>query len=268
MNASNTFPRKNAYPPKPAASVQDIIVINKKPRDDNKNHRTETNRLLPQLPLVESQLLTLKDVTVAATALTGAGSDDSIKTTGGELRLEGRLDFGGTLAGGDLPLDLLGLSLVLRTLSSLLLLGLACGATLLAEGKTVVSLVPLPEGSGIDLDDGSLGQGVGTDKFVVGRVEDDSNDTGLLSDGLAAPREVTGVDAEGTELAVTTTGADNMNTLGADTGVGGLAAELESTLLAVVGALRTGGRALVTRIARDTHVCGLGADDFDGDCRD
>lgn len=47
-------------------------------------------------------------------------------------------------------------------------------------------------------------------------------------------------------------------TLGTDTGDGGLATELEGTLLAVVGALGTGGGALVTRVARDTHFCCCG----------
>lgn len=44
-------------------------------------------------------------------------------------------------------------------------------------------------------------------------------------------------------------------TLGTDTGDGRLATELEGTLLAVVRALRTGGGALVTAVARDTHCC-------------
>jgi hypothetical protein len=42
-------------------------------------------------------------------------------------------------------------------------------------------------------------------------------------------------------------------TLGTDTGDSGLATELEGTLLAVVGALGSGGGALVTAVARDTH---------------
>lgn len=114
---------------------------------------------------------------------------------------------------------------------ALLLLGGLDTLLLSAAAKvgTVVGLVPLAEGSGIDLDNGSLGQGVGADKLVVGRVEGDGNDTGLAGDTLAAPGEVAGVDAEGTELAVATTGAHKMDTLGSDTGVGGLAALLEGS---------------------------------------
>jgi hypothetical protein len=118
-------------------------------------------------------------------------------------------------------------------------------------------------------------------------VEGHSNDTGLAGDTLRAPREVTGVQTEGTELLVATTGADKVNALGANTGVGGLAALLERSverlvrtcsdicgplprpktsistwgcrivpLLAVGGALSTSGAALVARIPRNTHVCG------------
>jgi hypothetical protein len=91
-----------------------------------------------------------------------------------------------------------------------------------------VGLVPLPEGSGIDLDNGGAGQGVGTDELVVGRVVDDTDDTGLLGDTLGTPGEVTGIETEGAELAVAATGADEVNTLCANTGVGRLAALLES----------------------------------------
>jgi hypothetical protein len=99
-----------------------------------------------------------------------------------------------------------------------------------------VGLVPLSEGSGIDLDDSGAGQGV-----------------------------VTGFETKGTELAVAATGADKMNTLCANTGVGRLAALLESPeamldmtreaiglcipLLAVVCALRTGRGTLVARVS-------------------
>lgn len=61
------------------------------------------------------------------------------------------------MAGSELALDALGLrgGLSLSGLSSL-------GAPSLADGEAVVSLVPLPERSSIDLDDSGLGQGVGT----------------------------------------------------------------------------------------------------------
>jgi hypothetical protein len=95
-----------------------------------------------------------------------------------------------------------------------------------------VRLVPLAEGVGVDLHNGSLGQGVGADELVVGRVEDNADDADLAGDALAAPREVAGVDAQGAELAVAPAGADEVDTLVADAGVCGLAALLESPVCA------------------------------------
>ena len=47
--------------------------------------------------------------------------------------------------------------------------------------------IPLPEWGGIDLDDGALDEGVGTDQLVVGRVVDDRDDTRLAGDSLGSP---------------------------------------------------------------------------------
>ena len=93
-----------------------------------------------------------------------------------------------------------------------------------------MGLVPLPEGSGIDLNNGGAGQGVGTDELVVGGVEGDTDDADLAGDTLAAPGEVAGFETETTELAVTTTGADKVDALGTDSGVGGLTALLEGSV--------------------------------------
>jgi len=43
---------------------------------------------------------------------------------------------------------------------------------LLGDRLGVVGLIPLPEGGGIDLDDGALDEGVGSDELVVGGVVD------------------------------------------------------------------------------------------------
>lgn len=165
--------------------------------------------MLPQQLLVESKLLTLKDVAIASSGLAGSGADGSVQTTSAELSLERVLNLGGGSTGGVLLLGRLRLDN---------LLGLLTGNSLsLAEGLAVMRLVPLAERSGIDLDYGGLGEGICADEFVVGRMEDDTDNTGLARDSLRSPGEVAGVETESTELAVSSTGTDKMDTLSTNT---------------------------------------------------
>jgi hypothetical protein len=108
-------------------------------------------------------------------------------------------------------LALLGVWL-LNGLTSLLL-------TSATEVLAVVCLVPLSERSGINLDNSGSGKGVGTDQLVVGRMESYDDDTNLAGNTLRGPGEVTSFKTKGTEFSVTTTGTDEMNSLGSDTGV-------------------------------------------------
>lgn len=182
-----------------------------------------STRLLPDGALVESQLLTLQDVSINTTALAGTGRNHGVKTTGLELTFQSILNLAGSSKSGSL-LGLYALALLL----------LFCGLGLLlassANGLTVVCLVPLSEGSGVDLDDGGLGEGVGADKFVVGRVEGDDDHADLTGDTLRSPGEVTGVETQTTIFGVSTTGADKVDSLGANTSVGWLTALLESSV--------------------------------------
>lgn len=189
------------------------------------SRRLFLNSLLVELTLVESQLLTLEDVAVAATRLAGTRGDNGVQTTSLELLLESGVDLAVLLkAGSLLLLDALAL---LHLLDSLALLLLATTA----QGLAVVGLVPLTEGSGIDLDDGGLGEGVCTDELVVGRVVDDANDADLAGGALGGPSKVTRVETQGTVLVVAAAGAHGVDALCADTGLGGLTAGLENALL-------------------------------------
>lgn len=183
-----------------------------------------------QLALVESKLLTLQDVAIHAAGLTGSAGDDGVQATGLELLLEGALDLTlGREAGSLLLLNSLALLLLLSSLLALLgSLGLLASS---AEGLAVVGLVPLSERGGVDLDDGALGQSVGADQLVVGRVVGDGDDTGLAGGALGAPGEVARVETQGAVLVVAAAGADGVDALGANTGVGTLATSFESALL-------------------------------------
>ena len=91
-------------------------------------------------------------------------------------------------------------------------------------------LVPLTERGGVDLDDGGFGKRVRADEFVVRRMEGHADDADFARYAFGAPGEVAGFESEGTVFGVTTTGADEMDTLGADTGVGWLATLLKSSV--------------------------------------
>ena len=182
-----------------------------------------------QLALVESQLLALEDVAVAATRLARAAGDDGVETTSLELLLDDGVDLAiGSVALSLLLLNRLGLLNLLLGLALLGELGTLASA---ADALAVVGLVPLSEGGGVDLDDGAAGQGVGADELVVRWVVGDGNDTGLARAALRGPGEVTAVQAQGAVLVVAAAGADRVDTLGADTGVGTLASSFESALL-------------------------------------
>jgi hypothetical protein len=58
----------------------------------------------------------------------------------------------------------------------------------------------------------------------------DTDDTGLACASLTSPGEVTGVETKSSEFAVAAAGADEMDALGADTGVGRLTTFLESSV--------------------------------------
>lgn len=190
---------------------------------------TTTSRcenLLVELTLIESELLALQNVTIAATRLAGAGGDNSIQATSLELLLKSGVDLAATLleALSLLLLDALG---ALGLLDSLALLLLAAAAEQLA----VVGLVPLAEGGGVDLDDGGLGQGVCAHELVVAGVVDDADDADLAGRALGGPREVARVEAQRAVLVVAAARANRVDALGADLGLGWLAAALENALL-------------------------------------
>lgn len=189
---------------------------------------------------VEGQFLTLQDVTVTSTRLTWSRRDAGVQSTGSELVLDRVLDVGGTGSSSQLSLNLLG-SLGVLTLD------------LLTQNLTVVGLEPLSERSSVDLDNSRLGQGVGSHQLVVGWVVDDTSNSGLSSNTLGSPREVTGLDSQGSELLVTTSGSNSVDSLSTNLGVGWLTTQLKLSLLSELGSFGTSSSTLVTRVSRNTH---------------
>lgn len=127
--------------------------------------------------MVECQLLTLQDVSVATTALARSGRHNGEETTGLELLLQRWLDLSSLQAVG---------VLLLHALAWLLLFSWSIGLCLSpsAQVGAVVCLVPLSERRSVDLDNGGFGECVCSDKLVVGRMEGDTDDTDFAGDGF------------------------------------------------------------------------------------
>lgn len=143
--------------------------------------------LLVSLNLLEVkfEFLTFKDVTVATTRLTGTGGDNGVKATSSELVINQRFNFSEILTSGLFLLDAVGF---LGSIGSS-----SFSDTLLTQNFTVMRFIPLTEGSSIDLDNGTLDEGLGTDKFIVGSIVNDINDTSLTRNGFTTPTEGTGI---------------------------------------------------------------------------
>ena len=169
------------------------------------------------------ELITLKNVSIGASRLAWSRADTSQQTSALELVGNSFLKNSIGVSCGELSLN------VTRLLN--LLWGR--GGGLLAEVKTVVLQVPLSEWGSIDLNNGVLGQSLGTNELRVGGVVNSVQDTGLVSDMLSGPDEVTSIKSDGAELAVSTTGSYQMDSLGTNLGIRSWATELELPLLLV-----------------------------------
>lgn len=153
---------------------------------------------------VELEFLALKNVAISTSALSRSRRDAGVEAALPKLVFNGAFNDShglsalGLLLGGGLA----DLSLVLTFL-----------ALLLTEDHTVVLLVELTERNGVDLHDAVLHEGLGTHKLVVGGVVLDFHNTGLLSDGLRAPRKVAVFKTHSAVLEVTATDADDLHSI-------------------------------------------------------
>jgi len=210
------------------------------------SHTSTTNCLFLgllglELTLVELVFLAFQDVTVSAAGLAGAGRDAGQNASGCHLVLEGRIQHAGALAGLVLLLCLFALGVINNG-----------GLALDGEVNLVVLQVPLTERGGVNSNDASLDQSLGTDQFVVSGVVNDINDTGLASLDFGTPGEVTSFEAQCAPLKVATHASHAVDVLLTELGVGGRATQLKLAFLAVVRALSTGVAALVASFASDT----------------
>ena len=161
--------------------------------------KTRSPLLSPDSSLVERQLVTLKNVTIATPTLTGTTRNDRVQPTRLKLPLQALLNFA-HLVQALFPL-------VLHALANLLILNsfLALDLSPPPHADAVVCFVPLSEGRGVDLDDGGFCEGVGADEFVV--------------------------EAQGAVFGVAAADADEMDSLVANSCVGWLTTFLKGSVM-------------------------------------
>ena len=81
-----------------------------------------------------------------------------------------------------------------------------------------MSLVPLAERSGINLNHGALDESVGADQFVVAGIVDDTNDACFASSVLGSPSKVSRLESQRTMLNVAATDTNGVNSFGSKFG--------------------------------------------------
>ncbi len=197
--------------------------------------------------LVKGKFLALQDVSVASSSLSRSGGDLGEDTSRGKLGIESRVQG----AIGLSSLQLLGnLGGNRREVNGLA----GFGGSRLFESNfdAVVCLVPGLEGVGINHDNASLDESLGTDQFVVGGVVHDIQDTDLAGADLGTPGKVSTVEGEGSELGVSSSSSDLVDASLTNLGHGSGSTHEELSLLAELGSASSGLPALVSSFASDT----------------
>ena len=122
-----------------------------------------------------------------------------------------------------------------------------------ADFDSVMAFKPGLEWIGVDLDDASFDDSLGSQKLVVRGVISDIQDTSFASAYFRSPREISRIKRQSPLLDISTAASDERDLLSAQLGVGWLSTELKLALLLVDLALATGVSLLVSSTATDSH---------------
>ena len=205
-----------------------------------------SSSLLLDFLKVELKLFAFKDVAIAASRLTGAGRNAREQLSGSELVDQLLVSAQRFLALVDLLLVFLAMLDLGAGLIGLLNL-------LLVQLNVIVLEIPLTERSGIDLDNGVLDEGLGTDQLIVRRVVKNVNYAGFVTLRFGAPREVSVVELECTVLHVLATASDKDDALLTDFGAARHSSHFELSLLLVDRHPASSRSPLLSGVPRDTH---------------
>lgn len=223
-----------------------------------------------KLPLIKCQFLAFKNVSINPPGLSGPRRDDGIQPATLKLFFDDGINLPSCRKSGSLLLfnrsalfDNRTVLSIISILSIMRILGGRCclsgrrrdsfggGHRCLgfdgffgvlgrlrpllsaANGLTVVCFVPLAVRRSVDLDDGALCEGICAYELVIAWMIYNDDNAGLAGAALRGPGKIARVQAEGAIFVVASTSTDDVDTLGTDFGIGGLAAGLESALLPV-----------------------------------
>lgn len=195
---------------------------------------------------VEIEFFALENVSIASSALSWAGRNASIQSTGSELVSNLLVDD--STSGVSLELG--------KEMSGSLGFGsgfVALLDLLLVEIKVIMLKVPLSEWSGINGDNAVLDDGLGSDELIVGSVINDIKNSGLSGDGLGTPGEISSINSECSVLHVGSSSSDWSNSFIAQFGHGWLSTHLELSLLLMNWHTSTCGPSLVSRVSVNSH---------------
>lgn len=205
--------------------------------------------LLVHLLLVKGKFGSFKNDTIATSGLSRSGSDLGKDTSRSELMIKDRFQ-------SSLGLSLLQLgSHLLRNSGKINgFLGGNTSRLLDSNLHSIVGFVPGLEGMGINNDDGSLDQSLGTDQFIVGGIVDHIQDTDLAGADFGTPRKVSAFQTQRAEFQVASAAANGMNSLFANLGAGSGSSHEELALLAELGPTSSRLAALVASFTCNTLV--------------
>jgi len=190
---------------------------------------------------VKLEFLSFQNVTIATATLSWSGRDAGQKTTRSKFVVQSRVKGAGLLSISQLANKTVGsLDGILSGLLGLLDTNL----------DTVVLFVPGTEWRGIDLNNRVLDKSLGSHQLVIGGVVNNVKDTSLSGGDFRSPTEVSGIQAEGSVLQISTSDADNVDALRADFGVGSGSARFIKSLLLQVGLSATCMSSLMSTITR------------------
>jgi hypothetical protein len=195
---------------------------------------------------VEIEFFALENVSVASSALSWAGRDAGVQSTGSELISNLLVDD--STSGVFLELG--------KEMSGSLGFGsgfVALLDLLFVEVEVIMLKVPLSEWIGINYDNAVLDDSLGSDELVVGSVINDIKNSGLSGDGLGTPGEVSSINSESSVLHVGSSSSDWSNSFIAQFGHGWLSTHLELSLLLMNGHTSTGSPPLMSRVSVNSH---------------